>query len=45
MKRPVSNIAFTPSVKAAQERLGSRKSYAGMETRGGWSDVITEDLN
>ena len=44
MKPPVSDVAFTPSVKAQQERLGSRKGYAGMETRGGWSDVITEDL-
>ncbi len=44
MKAPVSDIAFTPSVKAQQERLGSRKSYAVMEQRGGWSDVITADL-
>ena len=44
MKIPTSDIAFTPAVKAIQERLGSRKSYAGMETRGGWSDVVTEDL-
>lgn len=44
MKPPVSDIAFTPSVKAIQERLGSRKGYASMEQRGGWSDEITEDL-
>ena len=44
MKPPVSDVAFTPSVKAQQERLGSRKSYASMEARGGWSDVITDDL-
>ena len=44
MKAPVSDIAFTASVKSQQERLGSRKSYAVMEQRGGWSDVITEDL-
>ncbi len=41
---PVSDIAFTPTVKSVQERLGSRKSYAGMEQRGGWSDEITADL-
>ena len=44
MKMPTSDIAFTPAVKAIQERLGSRKSYAGMETRGSWSDIVTEDL-
>jgi len=40
----VSDIAFTASVKAAQERKGSRAAYAGMEARGGWTDVITDDL-
>ena len=44
MTSPVSDIAFTPSVKTVQERLGSRKGYASMEQRGGWSDVITDDL-
>ena len=40
----VSDVAFTPSVKAVQARLGSRNGYAGMEQRGGWSDAITDDL-
>ena len=31
-----SDIAFTPAVKAIQERKGSRKSYARMERSGGW---------
>jgi predicted pyridoxine 5'-phosphate oxidase superfamily flavin-nucleotide-binding protein len=44
MKPPVSDIAFTPAVKAVQERLGSRRGYASMEQRGGWSDRITPDL-
>lgn len=44
MKRPVSDIAFTPSVKAAQEQRGSRAGYAGMEQKGGWSDEITPEL-
>lgn len=44
MKKPVSDIAFTPSVKAVQERLGSRKGYASMAERGGWSDVVTPEL-
>ena len=44
MTTPTSDIAFTPSVKAVQERLGSRQGYASMERRGGWSDVITNDL-
>lgn len=44
MKPPISDIAFTPSVKAIQTRLGSRKQYARMEEGGGWSDIITPEL-
>ena len=44
MKPPVSDVAFTSSVKAQQQRLGSRNGYASLETKGGWSDVITDDL-
>lgn len=44
MHRPTSDVAFTPSVKAVQERLGSRASYAKLEQRGGWSDDATDDL-
>ena len=40
----VSDIAFTPSVKAVQERKGSRGAYAKMDEKGGWTDVITDDL-
>ncbi len=44
MKPRISDIAFTPSVKTIQERMGSRKQYSRMEERGGWSDTITPDL-
>ena len=44
MTSPVSDIAFTPAVKALQERSGSRKSYARMEQKGGWKDEVTPDL-
>ena len=44
MKKPISDIAFTQSVKAVQERLGSRKQYARIEQRGGWKAVVTQDL-
>jgi predicted pyridoxine 5'-phosphate oxidase superfamily flavin-nucleotide-binding protein len=44
MKPPISDIAFTPSVKAIQERMGSRKQYARMEEGNGWSDTITQEL-
>lgn len=44
MKPPISDIAFTPSVKAIQTRLGSRKHYARMEEGDGWSDTITPEL-
>ena len=43
----ISGIAYTPAVKAAQERLGSRRVYAKMEARGEerpWQDTITPAL-
>jgi predicted pyridoxine 5'-phosphate oxidase superfamily flavin-nucleotide-binding protein len=44
MQTIVSDIAFTPAVKAQQERLGSRKGYSRMEEKGGWSDQVNSDL-
>ena len=44
MKPPISDIAFTPAVKAAQEQRGSREAYARMEQRGGWQHKVTADL-
>ena len=44
MKPPVSDIAFTASVKAIQQRMGSRKQYERMETTEGWDNAISEDL-
>ena len=41
---PASDVAFTPSVKAVQERRGSRRMFERMEARGGWSSTITPDL-
>ena len=43
-RTPASDIAFTPTIKAMQSRLGSRASYARMETNGGWESRITPDL-
>ncbi len=40
----VSDVAFTPAVKAIQSRKGSRIGYARMEARGGWKAAITPDL-
>lgn len=45
MIRPVSDIAFTSSVKAAQLSRGSRESYERMERRGGWQNKVTKDLS
>lgn len=39
-----SDIAFTPAVKAIQERKGSRKNYARMERSGGWQTALTSEL-
>jgi len=44
MEPTTTDIAFTPSVKALQERLGSRAAYARLEARGGWQAAVTPDL-
>ncbi len=43
-KNPICDIAFTSSVKAAQEQRGSRRSYERMEQRSDWPDKITSEL-
>src|SRR5215831_14381934 len=35
-----SDVAFTPAVKAVQERKGSRQIYARMEESGSWDTRI-----
>lgn len=44
MRIPSSDIAFTPSVKAVQERKGSRAAYSRMEAQGGFRTEITGEL-
>jgi len=44
MNTVISDIAFTPSVKAIQSRKGSRTGYARMEEKGGWQNTVTDDL-
>ena len=44
MARAISDIAFTPAVKAVQERLGSRAGYARMAEKKDWHDTVTPDL-
>ena len=39
-----SDVAFTPTVKAIQERKGSRRAYGRMEQNGSWQTRITPDL-
>jgi predicted pyridoxine 5'-phosphate oxidase superfamily flavin-nucleotide-binding protein len=39
-----SDVAFTPAVKAIQERKGSRGAFAKQEARGGWQTKISDDL-
>ncbi len=38
------NVPFTASVKAEQEKRGSRRQYQRKEDAGGWPDSITPDL-
>ena len=44
MTQIVSDIAFSPAIKAAQQTRGSRENYARMEQRGGWQHEVTSDL-
>ena len=39
-----SDVAFTPAVKAMQEKLGSRAGNARMEEKGGLKTSVTPDL-
>jgi predicted pyridoxine 5'-phosphate oxidase superfamily flavin-nucleotide-binding protein len=41
---PSSDVAFSASVKAEQQRRGSRAQYRKLEERGGWPDKVTSDL-
>jgi uncharacterized protein len=44
MTNYASDVAFTPAVKAVQERRGSRRGYAKMEETRGWQTVVTPEL-
>ena len=39
-----SDVAFTPTVKAIQDRKGSRAAYARMERNGAWEQSINAEL-
>ena len=38
------DVAFTPAVKALQQRKGSRGGYRRMEEKGGWETTVTPEL-
>ena len=40
----ISDIAFTPTVKAVQEEKGSRQGYERMAEHGDWPDHITPEV-
>jgi uncharacterized protein len=44
MNKPASDVAFTPAVKAEQQRRGSRTLYQRMEEGEGWETTITPEL-
>jgi hypothetical protein len=39
-----TDVAFSPAVKAVQQRRGSRNGYANLEAKGGWATTIDADL-
>lgn len=44
MKRPASDVAFTASIKALQQRHGSRAAYERLEQHGGWQTTVSPEL-
>src|SRR5690349_12310295 len=44
LAKPSSDVAFSPSAKAVQERRGSRQAYAKREENGGFRTAITAEL-
>ncbi|MEA5549782.1 pyridoxamine 5'-phosphate oxidase family protein [Anabaena cylindrica UHCC 0172] len=44
MPRKFSTIAFTPAVKAMQEKMGSRENYERFVAKGADNNTITSDL-
>ena len=44
MNAIISDIAFTPAVKALQTKHGSRAAYQKMEIKGGWQNTVTSQL-
>ena len=44
MARPPSDVAFTASVKAEQEKRGSRRQFERVEKGSGWPTVVTSEL-
>ena len=44
MPRQFGTIAFTPGVKAIQEKMGSRETYENFVTKGADNNTITPDL-
>jgi uncharacterized protein len=38
------DVAFSPAVRAIQERRGSRRAYAKLEAKGGFPTLITPEL-
>ncbi len=45
MKKYVSDIAFSPTIKKVQEENGSRNSYAKMEQGIGWQNSVDQRLS
>lgn len=43
-KRPSSDVAFSPAVKAVQAARGSREAYRKREEKGGFRTEVDEDL-
>lgn len=45
MSEYVSDVAFSPSVKDAQRKRGSRNGYEKMARKRDWSNVVNDDLS
>lgn len=45
MNNVISDVAFTPAIKALQTKNGSRTAYEKMELKGGWKNTVTDRLS
>ena len=44
MNNVITDVAFSPAIKALQTKHGSRDAYEKMDMKGGWKNAVTDQL-